>query len=308
MNRMKRVIIGAMIAAGSVAQAERIAYEGFESSAYGDKASGIYKRNHSLRHAANVDVRGGAIVGFGVNNWHGNTELFKSSLKDGGLTSGSFGIENSGRAELTGPGGPLGVRMVGRRVNAVSDVRTLYMSGMLRTSALDTTASSYLDGCAMGFADSELGQEYNSGKFHGLLFGFDGNGKGADLVVWGGGKRKVVASNVSADVTYHVVVEIVFNPSGDESVKVWLNPTAATGPGDCITEFTGEYADNLSDFSFATLYVRSAGTGIMTFDELMLATEYSDVMPKPPSFLLGFLRPVLFEEFRMQSECKGERG
>jgi hypothetical protein len=46
----------------------------------------------------------------------------------------------------------------------------------------------------------------------------------------------------------------------------------------------------------------------MTFDELMLATEYSDVMPKPPSFLLGFLRPVLFEEFRMQSECKGERG
>jgi hypothetical protein len=285
--------------AAAASHAAGLVRDGFDASTLGDKANGVYKNNFHLYDAVNADVKGGAIVGLGTYNWSGNSAAFKA--RTGGLTSGTFGTNSAGHVEMTGAG-TIGSRQVERQINAVPTNTTLYMSCMLRTSVLDTTGTASLEGFAMGFTDSEAAGSYYNAAFDGILFGFDGNGSGADLVVWGGGGRQVVAGNVSAGTTYHVVSEIVFNAAGNESVKVWLNPTVDTSYGSPTVSFSGEYADSLTDFSYATLFTRTATTGVMNFDELTLATAYSDVIPEPATIGmlgLGALLMVLIRRFRV---------
>jgi parallel beta-helix repeat protein len=276
MKKKYLIIIGAFVELSVTSQAVVIAYDGFDSLTLGNKTNGIYKDNFHLYDAVNADVKGGTMVGLGTYNWSGNSATFKA--RTGGLTSGPFGTNSTGHVEWTGPG-TLASRYVERQINMDPTSAVLYMSGMLRTSVLDVTGSSMLDGFAMGFTDSEAAGVYYNAAFDGLLFGFDGNGAGADLVVWGAGKREVVAANVTAETTYHVVLEVIFT-AGHESVKVWLNPTADTRYEEHTVSFSGEYVDSLSDFRYATLYTRT-GTGIIHFDELMLATGYRDVLRQP---------------------------
>ena len=299
MRNTYQLVIGIMIAMSAASQASLIAYDGFNSSTLGDKANGVYKNNFHMYATENADVKGGAIIGLGTYNWSGNSGTFKA--RTGGLTSGTFGTNSTGHVEMTGAG-TIGSRQVERQINATPTSTTLYMSGMLRTSVLDTTGTSAFEGFAMGFTDSETAGSYYTAAFDGLLFGFDGNGTGADLVVWGAGGRQVVASNVSTGTTYHVVSEIVFNAAGNESIKVWLNPTVDTSYGSHTVSFSGDYADSLADFNYATMYTRTATTGVMNFDELTLATAYSDVIPEPATIGmlgLGALLMVLIRRFRV---------
>jgi hypothetical protein len=50
---------------------------------------------------------------------------------------------------------------------------------------------------------------------------------------------------------------------------------------------TGNYATSGSDFAYASIVTRAAGatTDLMNFDELIMATEYGDILGKPASRL-----------------------
>jgi hypothetical protein len=238
----------------------------------------------------NADVKGGAIVGMGTYNWTGTSSFFKSRTR--GLTSGTFGTNSTGKIEYAGA--TLGTRGISRRINTAPTANTtLYISGMLSASAFYTTDStSYLDGGIMGFSNTSNPSTLSTLSTTlgtGLLFGFDAGASGVDLVLWGANKRVVIQSGVSVGTTYHVVTEIVLNNASgtNDTVRVWLNPTTATLPGDAVLTTTGNYATSGSDFAYASIVTRAAGTAtdLMSFDELIMATEYGDILGKPASRL-----------------------
>ena len=79
MRNTYQLVIGIMIAMSAASQASLIAYDGFNSSALGDKPGGVYKNNFSMYATENADVKGGAIIGLGTYNWSGNSATFKAS-------------------------------------------------------------------------------------------------------------------------------------------------------------------------------------------------------------------------------------
>ena len=279
--------------AAAASHAAVLVRDGFDASTLGDKANGVYKNNFHLYDAVNADVKGGTMVGLGTYNWSGNSATFKA--RTGGLTSGTFGTNSTGKIEYAG-NSSVGTRGISRQIDTAPTANTtLYISGMLSASAFYTTNStSYLDGGVMGFSNTSNSLSTLSATLGtGLLFGFDAGASGVDLVLWGANKRLVIQSGVSVSTTYHVVTEIVLNNVNgtNDTVKVWLNPTTATLPGDAVLTTTGNYATSGSDFGYAAIFTRAAGTttDLMNFDELMLATEYRDVLMNPTSRRLSLV-------------------
>lgn len=276
MKRMSIITAGIALAAilSSTSHAAVVAFDGFDTSLSGNETGGVYYETRAIFNQKTV--RGGRIIGMGTTDWVVATGLFTTQM--GSLTSETFGTNSTGRIDFSHHS--LASRSIERQIDATLTNTTFYMSGMVRASALDSTGgSTTLDGAVMGFTDSEAAGYFYNGAFDGLMFGFDGNGTGTDLVLWGAGGRQVVASDVSTGITYHVVVEVVFNAGGDEAVKVWVNPASTTSLGAFDVSVGGDYADHLSDFSYATLFARVASIGTTSFDELTLATAFTDLFP-----------------------------
>ena len=266
---------------GGTSNAEIVAFEGFDVAGTEDVTNGIYKAARSMH--LQTTVKGGNIVGMGTYDWALSTATGAFTTQAGSLSSGVSGAESTGRMDVNvAAGGSFASRALTRQLDAAPAQSTFYVSGILSAAALETESAGI--GGVMGFTDGNAGVFYSPSSFDGLLFGFRGDGSNADLVLWGGGSARTILQDVSSNTTYHVVAEVIFNAAGNETVNVWVNPSAGT-PQETpdFTTSTGDFADALSDFSYASVYIRSKSAITTSLDELTLATKYSDLIPALPS-------------------------
>lgn len=273
-----------------IASAYLIGSDSFNTAAVSDLNNGIYQTGGDIQGST---VHGGTIVGFESHAWTGSSGLLDAHGT--GLTVNAIEYASGGSIRYPGYGtGDSTIRYVRRTLDSYTTSSVYYVSVLIKIESLDVNGATYA-GYHSGLpSDSE---------FYGILFGFEGNGSGMNLVVrqrqfLGSstyGLTNTVLGAVSANTTYQFIAEITVNANGsEEAVKVWVNPTSVYDPPNA--EFgasDGVYSmaanDSITGMSVSGQYLNE-GNAVL-FDEMRLGTEWNDVVPTSTISLLGSLSP-----------------
>lgn len=265
-----------------------IASESYVTGPAADAANGIYEAAADIYGAANKSVKGGSIIGFGASDWVGNTGLIDANST--GLTSPGVDYAAGGSVKYAGFNDGT-TRAVRRSLDTYTGNSTYYISMLLRSDIVETGGEAY-----GGFNATEDAFS-NPSNAYGLFFGFAGNGTGMDLVLRQRQQTapstfelvNTVLAAAAADTTYQLVAKIDVNAFGsEEGVTIWLNPTdesstpvATFGAGGNVYSMPNETSISVMSVSAQTF------TGGVSFDEMRLATQWSDVaIPEPSSIAL----------------------
>jgi hypothetical protein len=138
-----------------------------------------------------------------------------------------------------------------------------------RSGWTSSAANTYIVG---GFTDS-------SGD--GLQVGYDDqltNDSVPDLVVRVGGANRVIEVDAPANSSRWILIQLLVNESGNDTVSIWNNPSAVDplGPAD-IVWVDVNVSDSSSPFT-QSKYESPGQSGVAYFDEVRLATSLDGIL------------------------------
>jgi hypothetical protein len=183
---------------------------------------------------------------------------------------------------VTGAGGAVNFRgyhdadnrSITRAINSYTPPASLYFSGTLSATIIDTDAVSFIAFTqAASSTASFANRVLNGDTFDGVAFGFKGNGTGMDLVIRYRGTAgsyvdTILVDNVATETAYTVAGKINWNVSGaNDSLRILVNGI------DSGTTLTGELGagDSINTVGLAqTSYGTTDYVDVVTMDELRL--------------------------------------
>jgi hypothetical protein len=298
--------------------ASLIAFDPFESttsSAAADPLNGLYLSNvdgnsGSLDSANNQNVAGGEIVGFGSQPWTATHTTFRvqsarlvtdsrEELANGAVRVLAF--RTSGGAASTVH------RSVFRQLDAFTPSSTYFMSSAIQafTAPTGNAPGGYL---LHGFGNSAITDAATmSGAsvstFEGLLWGFraNDNGNRLDLVIRATTDSATntvsdftILEGITQQQTYFLVARVDVNPTGMDTVTVWLDPDfslsqPAGGMSFSVDAFSSP--GSISHFGMGLGGLLHTGGNNSTnrvgyIDGIALGTTYASVIPEPSTYAL----------------------
>jgi|GEM_PF-6705510 len=306
-----------LLATASV-HASLIAFDPFystTSSGAADPANGLYLSNvdgatGSLDSANNQNVSGGEIVGFGSQPWTASHTTFRvqsarlvtdsrEELANGAVRVLAF--RTSGGAASTVHRG------ASRQLDAYTPSSTYYMSSAFQSF---TAGAGNADGGYLlhGFGNSAITDAstmsgVSTSPFEGLLWGFRANdgGNRLDLIIR---STTDAANNTVSDFTilegitqqqtYFLVARVDVNPTGMDTVTVWLDPDFSLSEPAGGMSFSVDAFSSLGSISHFGIgmagLLHTAGNNATNrvgyIDGIALGTTYASVIPEPSTYAL----------------------
>ncbi len=267
-----------------------------------DKLNGEYNAGSFFRdftNGNNKDVAGGPIVGWSAANvWEGNSTNTGTNAYIGptDLAGLSYGLNQVIGGNVRARGISSDVSWARRTMDSYTGSNVYYMSGLVRA---DNLSGNLNINSMMGFSQSIAGNAFDGTQFYGALFGFHGDGSKVDLVVrhrdeTGVMVNSTLLSDVADNTTYFVVAKIEYNSDGTkERLTAWANPQSLNEAGDtpALTTY-GHLLGSTTSMIRGGFYIENFDSNYqeyVQFDELMLGTEWSDVVTVPEPATISLL-------------------
>lgn len=261
-----------------------VAYDPFLS---GDaRGDGEYTAGQDMRTmgaAAYGWVGTGGVDGFGVAH-SGSTSNFVANAV--GEDSTAVGFEQGGRMQWLGVGNSPFDRNLTRQLNPIPSSNEWWFS-------IHTNRLGWAD--PGGFPNDAANSTYAVGGFtgaggDGLQVGYDDTaGDGLpDLVLRMGGANRTLAADTASSANQYVLVQLLVNESGNDTVNVWADPASLTGSIPADLTFTDtNVSDSLTPFT-QSKYESPGQSGPVFWDEIRLGTTFEAVteIPEPTTLAL----------------------
>jgi hypothetical protein len=316
------ISLAALLAAAAAAHGSVIAFDPFHTigqQANADPANGLYYSNVDAASGSlathtdtvkNAITAGGGIVGFGSQPWVASHTTFRlqasrlvtqsrTELADGAVRilnfKGSNTLPNNDH------------RFASRQLDPYTPSSTYYMSSALMafTAATDNTPGGYL---LNGFGNSAITDSStvlatSASLFEGLMWGFRANETGdrIDLVVRAttdAANRAVsdfvILEGVTQQQTYFLVARVDIDPTGADTITVWLDPDFSLSQPDGGITFTAEAFSSTSaitHYGIVQSGLRHTGSNnasnrVGYIDGIALGTTWVAVVPEPSTYAL----------------------
>jgi len=241
-----------------------------DSRAAGEYTSGVDVRTQGAAAAGWVGTSG--IDGYGVAHT-GTTANFQSNAT--GENNSAVTYEQGGRLQWIGVGDFPFDRKITRQLNPVPSSTEWWVSVMVnRLGWSSSSANTFAVGGFTGASGS------------GLQVGYDdqlANDFTPDLVVRLGGANRVIETDAPANSSRLVLMQLLVNTTGNDTVSVWDNPSGVDplGAADFVWNDVN-VTDSLTPFTQSN-YESPGQSGVAYFDEVRLATNLAGVIAAGPT-------------------------
>jgi len=272
-TRFVGILFAAGLLGGGQAGAALLAYEGFDTSAAGDAANGVYQTGVSFTNAANATVAGGSMVGFQASDaWSGGAKPSEFLMPMNGKGGANI-VVNDAEKHAT------------RAITASLSGKTVAWQSA--TMSMDYEyAAGYNPIAIAGYGGNDV--LYRIGAY----LGFKWDGSNWDLIAR--------YQNTSGSAVYNVVVEDLGATVGElhlmwkmddasNELSVWVNATSTNdAPVKVFTDYNNsvEYIDHINILTYR-LGRNSSGARAFLIDDMKLGDSMDDVFA-PYTGLLAF--------------------